>query len=92
MRFVERLQTYRIQDSTQFGWIETNETATLSFDLYRCDDDERCRDDMEYLLDVSVPRERLMIIEGAGERLHGSFSAAILTADLYGDALRLLTA
>lgn len=44
MRFVERPQTCRIQDSTQFGLIKTNETATLRFDLYHCDDDERCRD------------------------------------------------
>ncbi|TKT75806.1 hypothetical protein [Aquamicrobium sp. LC103] len=90
MSFDEMFRAYRLEGRTLVALFEKRDVITLRFDLYHSDDPERCRDGMEYLLDVAVHREQFRIADGARERLRETFSADILRAELADDELRLV--
>ncbi|OIS94271.1 hypothetical protein [Brucella cytisi] len=90
MSFDEMLRAYRLEGRTLVALFETAEVMKLRFDLYNGDDPQRYKDGMVYLLDVSVRHEQFRIADGAGARLHETFSADILRAELAGDELRLV--
>ncbi|WAJ31210.1 hypothetical protein [Antarcticirhabdus aurantiaca] len=88
--FGELLDTYWIEDRTLFALFEADELVTLGFDLYHCDDPERCQHGVEYRLDVSVPRGHIQILDGSVERFRTEFCADILTAEIQQGDLHLL--
>lgn len=90
LSFREMLSTYRLNDRTLFALVEKKNIITLRFDLYHNDDPGRCRDEMEYLLDVAVHRKQFRIADGSAERLHEPFSADILRAERADGVLRLV--
>ncbi|MGR4897354.1 hypothetical protein ACIPR8_19060 [Stenotrophomonas sp. LARHCG68] len=55
LSFREMLSTYRLNDRTLLALVEKKNIIALRFDLYHNDDPGRCRDEMEYLLDVGMP-------------------------------------
>ncbi|WP_182084200.1 hypothetical protein [Aureimonas sp. ME7] len=90
MSFLALSDGYGLEGRTLFELMASANTVTLRFDLYHCDDERRCEDGMEYLLDITVPPERFRIVDGAGERLRGDFSADILQVEIRGGEMRLL--
>lgn len=84
------LHAYRLEGRTLVALFEKGTAMTLRFDLYHCDDPERCEEGMEYLLDVAVHCKQLRIADGAAERLHEPFSADILRAEPADGVLRLV--
>lgn len=90
LSFSEMLRTYRLKGRSLLALLEKGDDITLRFDLYHCDDPDRCESGIEYLLDVSVYREQFRIVDGAGERLHEKFSADILAAEISGNEFRLI--
>src|SRR5690606_2219092 len=90
LSFSEMLRTYRLKGRTLLALLQKGDDITLRFDLYHCDDPDRCEDGIEYLLDVAVSREQFRILDGAGECLHEKFSADLLAAEISGNELRLV--
>jgi hypothetical protein len=90
LTFAEAIDAYWIRDRGLERLIESGDAVTLRFDLYHCDDDERSKDGTEYLLDVSVPRDRFALVDGDADRLRGGFSGDVLTAEIVGNTLRLV--
>jgi hypothetical protein len=90
LTFSEAIDAYWIRDRGLMQLIESGDTVTLRFDLYHCDDDERSKDGTEYLLDLSVPRDRFALVDGDADRLRGHFSGDVLSAELAGGTLRMV--
>ncbi|PZO79269.1 MAG: hypothetical protein DI629_10085 [Mesorhizobium amorphae] len=90
MRFDEILAAYWLEGRTLVAVVGAGGAVALRLDLYHCDDAKRCRDGVEYLLDIAVPGERLRVERDLVERLGDSFSADVLAAEIVGDELRLL--
>lgn len=90
LTFAEAIDVYWIRDRGLEQLIQSGDTVTLRFDLYHCDDDERSKDGTEYLLDLSVPRDRFALVDGDADLLRGRFSGDVLTAELAGDTLRMV--